>query len=149
MGIFDGIGDLTTSNKGEYLDAGDYLIEVQAVKLINSLRSADEFFIVEFNVIESRGAEATPRGTAASWCLKMGGNYPESALKDVNRFLKAATGAEDSDINAAFVDQALANDGESLIGLNCRVSVHLKPTNNGGVFSVHTWRAPVTDDVPF
>ena len=99
MGIFDGIGDLTTSNKGEYLDAGDYLIEVQAVKLINSLRSADEFFIV--------------------------------------------------DINAAFVDQALANDGESLIGLKCRVSVHLKPTNNGGVFSVHTWRAPVTDDVPF
>tara|TARA_R110000823_G_scaffold193085_1_gene324664 strand:- start:190 stop:645 length:456 start_codon:yes stop_codon:yes gene_type:complete len=151
MGIFDGIGDLTTSNKGEYLNAGEYVIEVQAVKLINSVRTANEFFIVEFNVIEARGEGSTPPNTAASWCLKMGGLYPDSALKDINRFFKAATGAEDADINAAFVDQALSNDGEALVNMRVRVGVHMKPTSNGGDFSVHTWRPPIEsgDDVPF
>mgnify|MGYP003627521291 CR=1 FL=1 len=58
MSIFSGIGEMTTDNKSQYLTAGEYVATVIAVRLVNSKKSSDDFFVVEMNVTESRAADA-------------------------------------------------------------------------------------------
>lgn len=151
MSIFSGIGEMTTDNKSAYLTAGEYSADIVAVRLVNSKKSADDFFVVELTVTESRGENAQPVGTEAAWVCKMGGRFPESALRDINAFLRAATGAADSDIDAKFVEDVIKDDGLALVDMAIRVSVHEKPTKSGGTFSKHTFRAPlaVGEKVPF
>ena len=73
-----------------------------------------------------------------------------NALRDINGFLRAATGAEDRVIDAKFVEDVIADDGLKLVGMVVLINVHEKPTKNGGVFSKHTFRAPIGgDDIPF
>jgi len=148
MSIFSGIGEMKTDNKSQYLTAGDYVASIVAVRLVNSKKSADDYFVVELTVTESRGEGAQPVGTEAAWVCKMGGTYPESALRDINSFLNAATGAEDADIDAKFVEDAIKDDGAALVDMQVRVNVFEKPTTRGGTFSKHTFRPPI-DDVPF
>tara|TARA_R110000787_G_scaffold59215_4_gene134275 strand:+ start:1909 stop:2334 length:426 start_codon:yes stop_codon:yes gene_type:complete len=141
---------MTTANKSAYLTAGDYVASIVAVRLVNSKKSNDDYFVVELTVTDSRGENAQPVGTEAAWVCKMGGNHPESALRDINGFLRAATGAEDRDIDAKFVEDVIADDGLKLVGMVVLINVHEKPTKNGGVFSKHTFRAPIGgDDIPF
>jgi len=150
MSIFSGIGEMTTDNKSQYLTAGEYVATVIAVRLVNSKKSSDDFFVVEMNVTESRGDNAQPVGTEAAWVCKMGGRYPESALRDINGFLRAVTGAADADIDAKFVEDVIKDDGLALVDMPVRVSVNEKPTKSGGTFSKHTFRAPLDGDkVPF
>jgi len=148
MSIFSGIGEMTTDNKSQYLTAGDYVASIVAVRLVNSKKSSDDFFVAELTVTESRGESAQPVGTEAAWVCKMGGRYPESALRDINSFFRAVTGAEDADIDAQFVEDAIKDDGAALVDMQVRVNVYEKPTTKGGTFSKHTFRAPI-DDVPF
>ena len=150
MSVFSGIGEMTTDSKSAYITAGDYVAAIVAVRLVNSKKSNDDYFVVELTVTESRGSDAQPVGTEAAWVCKMGGQYPESALRDINGFLRAATGADDRDIDAKFVDDVIADDGLKLVGLQVRINVHEKPTKSGGTFSKHTFQAPIAgDDVPF
>jgi len=150
MSIFSGIGEMTTDNKSAYLTTGEYTASIVAVRLVNSKKSADDFFVVELTVTSARGENAQPVGTEAAWVCKMGGRYPESALRDINSFLRAATGAADADIDAQFVEDVIKDDGLALVDMVVRISVSEKPTKSGGVFSKHIFRAPLADgDVPF
>tara|TARA_R110000824_G_scaffold176239_1_gene355126 strand:- start:19332 stop:19787 length:456 start_codon:yes stop_codon:yes gene_type:complete len=151
MSIFSGISAVTSDAKSEYLTEGEYQLDLRAVRLINSKKSNDDFFIVEFTVTKSRGDQSAPAGTEAAWVCKMGGQYPESALRDVNDFVKAATGATDAEITDDLIDSMVENDGADIAGLKVRCSVTEKPTQRGGVFSKHTFRPPLAADseIPF
>ena len=151
MSIFSGIGAVTSDAKSEYLTEGEYSLDLRAVRLINSQKSNDDFFIVEFTVNDARGDQAAPVGTEAAWVCKMGGQYPESALRDINAFVKAATGASDAEITGELIESMIGNDGADLVGLKVRCSVTEKPTRSGGVFSKHTFRQPLAADaeIPF
>ena len=151
MSIFSGIGAVTSDAKSEYLTEGEYSLDLRAVRLINSQKSNDDFFIVEFTVNDARGDQAAPVGTEAAWVCKMGGRYPESALRDVNAFVKAATGANDADITGDLIEDMSGNDGADLVGYRMRCSVTEKPPQSGGVFSKHTFRPPLAADseIPF
>tara|TARA_R110000824_G_scaffold62236_6_gene164944 strand:- start:1460 stop:1888 length:429 start_codon:yes stop_codon:yes gene_type:complete len=142
---------MTTDNKSAYLTAGEYAATIVAVRLVNSKKSSDDFFVVELTVTEARGENAQPVGTEAAWVCKMGGQHPESALRDINGFLRAVTGAADADIDAQFVEDVIKDDGLALVDMPVRVTVTEKPTKRGGVFSKHTFRAPLAagEQVPF
>ena len=148
MGIFAGIKDQSSNNQSTYLSAGSYLLEIISIRLVESKKSSDEFFVVEARVVESSGEEATSEGEEVAWVLKMGGRYPESALKDVNSFLKSATGAKDGDIDEEFVEDILEGDGEKLVGFPVRCDVINKVTKSGSNFSKHHWKAPVNSEEP-
>ena len=127
MSIFSGIGEMTTDNKSAYLTAGEYDATIVAVRLVNSKKSSDDFFVVELTVTEARGENAQPVGTEAAWVCKMGGQHPESALRDINGFLRAVTGAADADIDAQFVEDVIKDDGLALVDMPVRVTVTEKP----------------------
>ena len=139
MGIFSDIGSQKSNTDTIYLTEGDYELSVHAVKLVESKRGKGTFFIVEFNVDANTGENSTPEGTPVSWVCKMGGEHPESALKDVKSFLMATTGAVSTDVDEAFTESALANDGEILWERRVSCRVVAKPTLRGGTFSKHHW----------
>ena len=139
MGIFGTIGDQAVGNTTVYLGAGEYLLSVGAVKLVESKRTNDSYFVVEGEVTSSKGEDSTPKGTYVSWLCRMGGQYPETALRDVKGCLMAITGAANNEVTEDFVEKVLENDGELLWDKVVRVKVEEKPTKSGGVFSKHYW----------
>jgi hypothetical protein len=142
MSIFSGISEVSESREsGVYLTEGDYTLEVHATKLVESKKANASFFVAEGRVLESFGENASRVGTFASWVCKLGGMYPESALRDIRGFIKAATGAAAEEINFEFVERCVEGDGDLLAGSKVGVRVVLKDTQKGGKFSKHYFRA--------
>jgi len=139
MGIFGNIGEQEVGNTTVYLTSGQYELSVQCVKLVESKKTNDTYFVVEGEVLSGSGEYATPKGAYVSWLCKLGGTYPETALKDVKSCLMAITGASTKEVTEDFVNKVLENDGELLWDKVVGVRVEEKPTKKGGVFSKHFW----------
>lgn len=139
MGIFGNIGEQEVGNTTVYLAAGEYQLSVQAVKLVESKKTNDNYFVIEGEVLSAKGEDATPKGAYVSWLCRMGGLYPETALRDIKGCLMAITGASTKEVTESFVESVLENDGELLWDKVVGVRVEEKPTKKGGVFSKHYW----------
>ena len=137
MSIFAGIKEQTSNNESTFLDEGNYLLDLLSCRKVDSKKSNNTFFVVEGRVLTSSGKDATPVGEEVAWVLKMGGQYPESALNDINSFLTSATGADDSDVDEAFVEEIVEDDGQKLVGLQVRVTVRNKITRKGNTYLKH------------
>ena len=141
MSIFAGIKDAKTQEKN-YLSPGDYTIGIVAVKHIQSQKNRNqEFFVVEGIVEEAAGKDAQTVGSFISWVANLTGNLPEKAMEDVNQFLKAATGATDSEITEEFVLAVVEEDGATLADAGTSVVCHTweKITKAGNPFWVVEW----------
>lgn len=150
MSIFAGIQKQTSNNDSNFLTEGVYQLSLLSCRQVDSKKSNNQFFVVEGTVTSAEGDNPTAVGEEVAWVLKMGGEYPESALKDINTFLKSATGADDSDIDEEFVLDIIEDDGKQLVGLPVRVVVRNKITRKGNTYSKHFWKSPIQEDeVPF
>jgi hypothetical protein len=129
MGLFDGIENVQVTQRSEYLKAGQYLLEIQAIKMGES-RSGEGFFLSEFKIIESSNPELPP-GAPVTWMTM---KRFESFLKGIKAFIAAAAGCTIDEVTQAICDAAVSED-QPLAGV--RVSAFAKDikTKKGGDFT--------------
>ena len=142
MSIFAGMKEQTsTRQSGSYLSEGAYNLDIKACKLVTSSKSDQQFFVVEAIVRETLTDEGgeTSAGSLVSWVCKLGGRYPDSALRDIKAFCIAATGAREDEVDEQFVESVVEGEGSLLSGKAVAVTVEEKETKSGGIFSKHYW----------
>ena len=129
MGLFDGIENVQVTQRSEYLKAGQYLLEIQAIKMGES-RNGEGYFLSEFKIIESSNPELPP-GAPVTWMTM---KRFESFLKGIKAFIAAAAGCTIDEVTQAICDAAVSED-QPLAGV--RVSAFAKDikTKKGGDFT--------------
>lgn len=146
MGMFTGMGDTAPSQgKGTFLTDGEFKLEVQRVKLINSERVKKTFFVVESKVVTSTSPRH-PKGQLTTWLVKMGGDWPEYALSDIKSFTMAASGAPDEEVDEAFMEEVVDGDGDLLAGNHVICAVNTITTKAGGEFAKHSFSPVLISD---
>ena len=144
MGIFDGLKDAKTYEKGSYLSAGAYTLQIEKT-IVKDTRKSGTGFIVEFKVIKST-CKDHPVDTKATWFQGM--KDKDVAFGAIKGFMLAVSGLDetrdketiknDFDPNIeSLMDDAITKN--ALKGSVVDVQVVLKKTQKGLDFSVHNW----------
>lgn len=132
MGLFSKkVAEAKEQTGGVYWLPGQYLIEVQVVKLVEG-RKGDEFFIVEGKNIESSNPDR-PTGALCAWVVN---TDLDAAPGNIKSFLKAATEADEVDEEG--IDAAISSDNP-LAKSQVRLSVVTIKTKAGNDFNKHVW----------
>ena len=138
MGLFDGISDVQAAGGSRYLTPGNYLCEVQALKVIQSQkRQGQHFFVAELCVLESDNDDFGS-GEAASWVVNMA---HQSAMANIKGFAEALDPAsDDGSVTPASMD-ALISSGNPAAGIKVKGFLYNVKTKAGGDFTKANWRA--------
>jgi hypothetical protein len=148
MGSFSGLGKAKSTQGGNYIKPGNYLLQIKAVKEQKSEFGNRKFFIAEVRVVESKKTdpEIEPNGvdTEPSWLVELPGKYPELALGNIKNFLLAAYGSQaeaegedapgEDDIDEAAAEAAVDEDNP-LEGTYIAAQAFQKKTRGGGDFT--------------
>ena len=86
--VFGGIAEAKTSKGGVYPIPGNYLCQIEAVKMVTS-RARENLFCVEFYILES-DEETRPVGSRMSWMANL--TRHDAALGNIKSFLGGTTG---------------------------------------------------------
>lgn len=127
--VFAGIEQARTSDKLPYIQPGNYLLEVESIKLVDS-RTKGAIFCAEFKVLDAKGEGANPIGSRCSHLIVINGN--DSALGNIKSFVQALTG--DTNITKAMVD-ALVGPENPAAGETVRAEAFLTKTKRGTDFT--------------
>ena len=138
MGFFTGTQSPTGSNKGRYMQEGNYKVEIAAVK-VGQTRKGDDNFIVEFVILETDNEQISVGGKYSWYLSSTWDSSPDEAAK----FLAFANNIDptDADVVAAemtpefyeFVVDEKANPlAGTVMPLKCWM-------NDKGTFTVHEW----------
>lgn len=147
MGMFSKMKDASESAGGLYLQPGNYLVEIKAVKEQSSSVGSQVFYIVEMQILESDNDDLRP-GMEPAWLVDMTMKYENLALGNVKNFLRAAYGtmalAEGEEPPTA--DDIGEDEAElSMTGILEGVKVYAKAfnivTKAGNDFTKVTWAA--------
>lgn len=87
MGIFSNIKEARGTEGGLYLEPGNYLVQINRCKMIETHAGAP-MFIAELLLLESDN-EKLKVGSEPSYTVKFGGEYPKLALGNVADFMRA------------------------------------------------------------
>lgn len=132
-GLFSGIEQARTSEGGVYLTPGNYTLEIQAVKT-GRTRQNRNFFVVEFNIIESDVPDRKA-GMNASWMTML--DF-DAALGNIKKFVAVAAGVEIADVDEPGVE-AVVSESNPLKGTKIRCQAVNVKTQRGGDFTKVTF----------
>ena len=92
-------------------------------------------------VNKSTGEEAQPVGTFVSWVCNLTGPAQEKALEDCKKFTIHATGADEHEVDAAFMLALVEDEGAQLADAGTTIVCHTweKITQRGNPFFVVEW----------
>jgi hypothetical protein len=83
--------------------AGEYVIAVDKLEDIGTSKHG-RLFIAEFNILESKGTEANPKGTRAKVVIPLEGKYRESKYKDLKNMVAAIIGEPATSVKGSMID---------------------------------------------
>jgi hypothetical protein len=144
--VFQGFDKVTPgagSGSGNYLPGGGkFIVEVVSIKFKPSDKTAKQFYIVEFTVLESDNDKVgAGDGKLWGWAHDVTNRY--YGASHVKQFLAAAVGLDPYSPEAMAIDATAADEsyGESqpMVGVQLRVSTKNKTTNNGNNFTIYDW----------
>lgn len=163
MGVFSNIKKAKATKGGDYIQPGNYLFEIQRVKLQdNQTDENTKWFVVEVKVLEAQQTndEVKPNavGTEPAWLVEVPKNAdPEKnqkaamALGNVKAFLESAFGAlavasgetppDEEDIDGDFADAAVSEDNP-LAGTRITANAFYKKTKKNTNFTRVKWGIP-------
>jgi hypothetical protein len=99
----------------------------------------EEFFTAVFQVIKADETAIAngwnPQWQEGAWQLNTDW---EGWLSDVKGFLVALMGVDESEVSEDLAEKVISED-QPATGIPVNLEVWEKPTNSGGVFSVHQW----------
>lgn len=146
MGIFSGIGGAKVGIGGVYFEAGNYVVKIKAVKMVES-RKKDDLYTVECDIKQSDNPKLKP-GTMATYQASA---KNDSFLGNVKGFLAACNGADptsEAELAATFANPKDAEDAAEysvspdnpLAGTWLNLNCVLKKTKLQSDFTVHNWK---------
>lgn len=141
---FSGLSSAKTFERGQYLDPGDYTLEIEKC-FVKSTRSKGDAFIVEFKVLASTN-EKHPVGASRNWYQGM--RDKDIAFGAIKEFLAAVfkvdlkNEAQRKQLEAEIEKTAQAAVTENALkGVKVAVSCFVKKTKEKGEdFTVHSWK---------
>lgn len=149
MSKFDGIENAKYTERGNYIQPGSHLFEIQGVKMIET-RNKGDAFIAELLVHKSstskslyldpkehENPEAHEVGQTLAWYVGMN---QDSALGNIKGFIMAATGCKPNEVNAAGVDM-IVSDKQPLKGAMIRCEAREIKTLAGASFTRCDWKS--------
>lgn len=133
--IFEKIADAPPSAGGQYWEEGNFIVEVQVNKIIESTRKEGELiYIIECKCLKSDN-EKVPVGSCRSHVINLS-NY--SAVNNVKNHLMAALNCESEDISPDMVKECCSEENP-LAGIQVKLETFVKPTQSGGDFTHHRY----------
>jgi hypothetical protein len=153
MGLFSKIKEAKSTQGGEYIRPGNYLFQVQRVKVQESQVGSRTFFLAELRTIESEAVDDDTKpnavNTDCTYIVELTGDYPDMALGNVKAFLKEAysslvapeEGPADEDIDEEMADDAIGEENP-LAGVFLSCKAFNKPTRKGNDFTRVKWSVP-------
>lgn len=93
---FRGIGAVQSFDRTPLVKAGKHLLEIQAVKQVESAKDRIDFFIVEFKTLETTSSEMKA-GEKCAWVAKIS----TTSLPNIKNFLKAVHECWSPELKAA------------------------------------------------
>ena len=138
MGLFGKrVAESKPSEGGNYWLPGQYLVQIDTVKAIES-RKGDDLFIVSGENLESSN-EKCPVGAACSWVCNL---KHEPAPGNVKSFIAAALAMDHDEVDEEVADSVIDPEENPLQGLLVRLTVTIIQTKGKGEdFSKHVWKA--------
>ena len=100
MGRFTGIENAKVTERLQNLSIGQYVLQVDAVKVVES-RGKGDMFISEFTVLSSKGEGANPEGSRVSTIIPL---RLDMALPNIKAFVAALTGEDLKAVTEKMVD---------------------------------------------
>ena len=148
MGRFSSLANVRTNQGGLYFLAGDYDVELDEVKLIDT-RKGQEAFIISGKVLTSTNPDRAP-GCKPSQVMVLKTEILETVMSNIKQFAGAALGIEDPDdyepeegkTLEEFWDEtleAIVSDEQPLKGVKIHLNVSMIKTREGKDFSKHVW----------
>lgn len=101
MGLFDGIAELKTSDRGIPLTAGKYELEVQSVETFKSSQQDKEYFLTKWQV-KASSSEQHPVGSERVWLMPTKLKH-DMSLKNFKQFVLKGFGIVE--VNGEFIYQ--------------------------------------------
>ena len=136
MGNFSGIESAGFSEKLPPISAGNYLLEIQVIKVI-ATRAKGNFVVSEFRVLESSGPEAAPVGSLVSHMIKMS---LDSALGNVKQLASGVLAKNPKEVTAENCDR-MVSDENPCAGTVVRASAVEIKTKAGTPFTTVRYSA--------
>jgi len=142
--LFAGVPGAQPQERGAYFAPGVHRVILQRIKVIESNRNpGTHLFVIETQVHESSDPATAP-GSNRSQVIKMAGHYWQADVQAFARAVLSAQGQDPGTLSAATLDQWVAGDGTAAAGTTLEVECWSTPTQKGGEFTMHAWRAPTT-----
>lgn len=133
--IFGTIANSKPTEGGIYMAVGNYLLSVDALKLITS-RKGLLYFVAEFDILESNNPDR-PVGTKQSWLCNLTNDVGPSNVKQC---IAAIAGIKEEEVSEAGVEAAVsaANPAHNRL---VKAYAYNKPTLKGADFTRVQWTA--------
>lgn len=135
MGMFDGIEKVSSTQGGAWLEPGQHLFKITALKQPDNLR-AGNCFIAELEVVETTN-EGYNLGQSVSWIRNVT-KHKEMALADIKAFLAAVAGCDENEIDREGADAAVSDD-QPFAGHLVKCEAFNRQTQAGGTFTRTIW----------
>jgi hypothetical protein len=136
--MFDGIENVSSNQGGAWLQPGQHLFKILALKQPPNLR-AGNCFIAELEVVETTNEDYS-EGQSVSWIRNVT-KHKEMALSDIKAFLAAVAGCEEEEIDSKGANAAVSDD-QPFAGHLVKCEAFNRPTAAGGTFTRTLWSNP-------
>lgn len=113
MGIWSGSGSAQTNQGGPVVLPGQYLVEIEAVKTVESWNKKDVFFVAELMIIESSNPER-PVTSRMSWTFNMDNPNRTFCQAKAKDFMLKAADENEGVIIKHFIDKAQTEYAERI-----------------------------------
>lgn len=149
MGIFDNLTNAQVFERSAYFEPGLYIVQINAVKYIDSGYKGDAF-VIEAKVLASKKTkenEPLAPGATAAQVWRASGDKKEIARGTWIGFLCAVFGIKQVDWDDARWKKVSADviDNNALKGTELGLEVFTTTTKAGGDFTQHRWLGQPTD----
>jgi hypothetical protein len=150
MSYFSGIGSAKIGISSAYFEAGNYVVDIVAVKMVNS-RKREDLYTIETCVVESDN----PKVIVGRKYTCQYNRKHDSFFGNVKGFLAAANGVEpdprnEKEIATLFTDESgrdiaeevaemSVSDENPLAGTRLTLNCVIKKTRAGNDFTIHNW----------
>ena len=148
MGRFKGLAGVKTNQGGLYFLEGDYLVELDEVKMIET-RKKQDCWVVSAKVLESTNPQRAP-GCKPSQVIVLREDILETCMGNIKAFAAAVLGIENPDAyvpeDGKSVDEfwdstleSMVADDQPLKGVKIKLNVTQIKTKSDKDFSKHSW----------
>jgi hypothetical protein len=120
-----------------YIKPGNYTLEIENCKLVDSQKSADTFFVTEFKVVESSNEEFK----AGDMVCVMGNMKHKPVVSDTREFIATCTQAAFDSVTPEVLAAVTHPEKNSLKGtvVHC-TATDVASQKTGALFTRHRWR---------